>query len=113
MATSILLPDHLEAVLQQYAAGQQRSVEEVALDILNDALDTMSPAPSVDDVVATIQATPPNLHNIRPARGSLADALRNSPNDPEFDLTQWNADWAAVEAEMRAMTRANDEVETQ
>jgi hypothetical protein len=26
----------------------------------------------------------------------------------DFDLAQWNTDWAAVEAEMRAMTRSDD-----
>ncbi len=75
----------------------------------NDAIDTLTTFPSVDDVVAKIQATPPNLHNVRPARSSLADTLRNGPNDPEFDLAQWSTDWAAVEAEMRAMTRADDQ----
>ncbi len=75
----------------------------------NDAIDTMTTFPSIDDVVAKIQATPPNLHNVRPAHGSLVEALRNGPTNPEFDLVQWNAAWAAVEAEMHALTHADDQ----
>ena len=32
--------------------------------------------PTPEDVVAKIQATPPNSRTVRPARGSLAEALR-------------------------------------
>ena len=64
--------------------------------------------PTPETVVAKIKATPPNPQNIRPARGSLADALRDGPDEPHFNLTRWNQKWAGVEAEMKAMTRAND-----
>jgi len=58
--------------------------------------------------VAKIRAMPPNPHGIRPAAGSLAEALRNAPDDPDFDLASWSREWAAVEAEMKAMARADD-----
>ena len=108
MATTITLPENLEAQLQQQAAAQHRSVEAVALDILREALDTTMPVPTVEDVVAKIKATSPNLHNVRPASGSPASVLRCMPDNMDFDLAQWNADWAAVEAEMRAMTGSDD-----
>ncbi|HEX6291403.1 MAG TPA: hypothetical protein VFZ66_19625 [Herpetosiphonaceae bacterium] len=108
MATTITLPDTLEFQLRQQAQVQHRSVEDIALDILRDALDIAAPSPTTDDIVARIKATPPNPQNIRPARGSLADALRDEPGNPDFDLDQWERDWAEVEAEMRAMTRTDN-----
>jgi plasmid stability protein len=111
MTITITLPDQLEAQLQREAAAQQRSVEEVALAILSEALDQERTGPTLEDVVAKIQALPPNPQNIRPARGSLADALRNTSEPSDFDLARWNEEWAAVEAEMKAITRANDRAE--
>jgi plasmid stability protein len=108
MATTITVPDTLEVQLQQQAKVQHRSVEAVALDLLREALDVATTSPSVDDVVAKIKATAPNPRNIRPAHGSLADILRRTASAVDFDLDQWNQDWAAVEKEMRAMTRADD-----
>lgn len=64
--------------------------------------------PTPEGVVARIQATPPNPRSIRAASGSLAAALRDAPPAPEFDLGAWQNEWAAVEAEIRATTRAND-----
>ena len=107
MAVTIILPDELETQLQRKAQVQQLSVEELALEILGQALETEKPFPSPEEVVTKIQATPPNPHSIRPADGSLAEALRNAPNDPNFDLAAWNREWAAIEAEMQAITRAN------
>ena len=86
MATTITLPENLEAQLQQQAAAQHRSVEAVALDILRETLDAKMPVPTVEDVVAKIKATSPNPHNIRPANGSLATALRRVPGNIAFDL---------------------------
>ncbi len=108
MATTITLPENLEVRLQQQARAQHRSVEAVALDMLQDALAPPSAYPSVDDVVAHIKATPPNPSNIRPARGSLAEVLHQAPSEADFDLNQWNTEWAAVEAEMRTMTHTDD-----
>ena len=36
---------------------------------------------------------------------------QNAPDDPDFDLESWRQQWAAVEAEMKAITRANDMAE--
>ncbi|MDP9312440.1 MAG: hypothetical protein M3R24_16410 [Chloroflexota bacterium] len=107
MTTTITVPDTLAIQLQQRAKVQQRSIEEVALDILRDAL-TETALPSLDAVVANIKATAPNPRNIRPAQGSLADVLRRAPKNDAFDLDLWQKDWAAVEAEMRAVTQADD-----
>jgi hypothetical protein len=78
----------------------------VALDILRDGLrhepndgDDLD----LDVVVAAIRALPPNPQAIRPGRGSLADALADKITDEPFDLTAWEADWAAVEAELATL----------
>jgi cell pole-organizing protein PopZ len=65
-------------------------------------------APTLEEVVAQIKATPPNPAAIHPATASLADLLLDAPEDPDFDLERWTQQWAAVEAEMKAITRAND-----
>jgi plasmid stability protein len=107
MTTTISLPETLEAQLQQQADAQHRSVEAVALDLLRDALAVES-GPAIDDVVAKIRATRPNPQSVRPAQGSLADELRRTPTNADVDLAQWNREWAAVEAEIRAMTHTDD-----
>ena len=54
--------------------------------------------------ITFIKATPPNPQSIRAAQGSLAEALKKAPNDPDFDLGQWEKNWSVVEAEMEAVT---------
>lgn len=117
MEITLRLPDMLATKLQTEARAQQRSTEEVAVELLDQALDA-EPDPSdyvpptLEEVVARIRATPPNPEMIRPPSGSLGEYLAASiaaedPNEP-FDVAEWSRQWAAVEAEMKAMTRAND-----
>jgi hypothetical protein len=63
------------------------------------------------EVVARIQATAPNSSQVRVATANLADVLRAAPSDPCFDLESWNRQWSVVDAEMKALTRANDVAE--
>ncbi|MBA3947765.1 MAG: hypothetical protein H0X37_24825 [Herpetosiphonaceae bacterium] len=103
MAVMIKVPDELQEQLQQRAEIEHRSVEEVTLGLLQDALERTELFPTVDDVVARIKAIGPNPDNVRPAQGSLADALRNGMSTAPFDLAQWTSEWAAVETEIRDM----------
>ena len=98
----------METKLQHKAQTQHRSVEELALDMLGSALEQEEGFPTPEVVVAKIQATPPNPRSIRPARGSLAEALRSAPEDPDFDLASWEREWAAVEADIKVIARADD-----
>lgn len=107
MSITITMPDEIGMQLQRKAKKERLSIEELVLKLLRRVLQTDNAFPSPEDIVAKIQATPPNPHSIRPASGSLADALRDSPVDPDFDLAIWNQEWATVEAEMKAITRAN------
>jgi plasmid stability protein len=108
MSLRITLPDKIEAKLRRKAKAKRLSVEELALAILNGALEAEEAYAEPEEVVMKIQATPPNPRSIRPATGSLVEALRDAPEDPDFDLASWNRSWAAVEADMKAITRAND-----
>lgn len=100
---TIVVPDYLGMRLQQQALAENRSVEAVVSELLSIALARIIPSADVLDVVMRIQSLPPNPLNIRPAAGSLADALRAEPVAPSFDLDQWERDWGAVETEIRAM----------
>lgn len=64
--------------------------------------------PSLEEVVREIQANGQLPHNVRPAVGSLAEALANAPQDPDFDLMTWQQEWVVVEREMALMTRMDN-----
>ena len=108
MTLTITLPDRIEQQLEQVATVHQLSVEEVAISLLDGALMADLRGPSPEEVVARIRSLPPSPQGVRPASGSLGDALRAVPGNPDFDLTAWQAEWAAVETEMKRITHAND-----
>lgn len=116
MRVTITIPADLESRLRGVADARGRTVEEVALDFLRAGL---RDAPDdgddldldLDAMVATSRALSPNPQAIRPGRGSLLDFLADKITDEPFDLAAWEADWAAVEEEMAAMTRADDRAE--
>ena len=64
--------------------------------------------PELVALVERIKATPPNPAAIHPATASLAELLQNAPEDPDFDLESWTQQWQAIEAEMKAIDRADD-----
>ena len=108
MTITLPLTGNLAERLQSEAAAQHISVEELALNILYDALDVEETFPTPEEVVANIKATPPNPAMIRPATGSLIEALKERQTDPDFDLEAWEQQWELFEAEMKTVTRAND-----
>lgn len=64
--------------------------------------------PALLALTEQIKAEPPDPAACRPATGSLAEALQNAPEDPDFDLDTWTRQWEAVEAEIKAIDRADD-----
>ncbi len=101
MTVTITLPDELATKLQSRAETKNLSLETLAINILSSVLELeeeLDDYPTPEEVVAKIKATPPNPAAIRPATGSLAEALQNAPHDPDFDLETWTKEWAAVEA---------------
>ncbi len=107
MTITITLADDVVAALKDRAQQQQLSVEQLAIRLLTEALAGSEPV-TPREVVARIQATPPNPAQVRPATAELADLLHAAPGDPCVDLESWKRQWSVVEAEMKAITRAND-----
>jgi len=130
---TIELPDRLRQRAEEIAVRRGRTIERLIRELLKEYLDEAESVqaasngdvrtsdnalsndqddyPSLEEVVAKIRAMPSDPSNIHPATQSLAELLAASPEDPSFDLEQWNCEWAAVEAEMKAITRANDRAE--
>jgi hypothetical protein len=118
MAITITLPDVLAAKLETEAQARNRPAEEIAVELLDQALaaepnETEHFPLTLEEVVAKIRSLPPNLNAYRPPTGSLADYLEKSlaaetEDDEEFDLEAWEKEWDTVEREMKAITRAND-----
>ncbi len=109
MPATITLPDELASKLEAWANSLHQALDKLVIDIVADALEEEPDAfPTLEEVVAKIKATPPDPTSFHPATGSLAEALADSPLEPSFDEEEWHREWAKVEAEMKAMTRAND-----
>jgi hypothetical protein len=110
MAITIKLDDDLVAGLANRAKKQRVSVEQLAIGILTEAAQE-SEFVTPEEVVARTQATAPNASQIRSATANLADVLNSATGDPCFELESWSRQWSAVEAELKAITRANDVAE--
>jgi hypothetical protein len=107
MAISIKLDDNLVTELGKKAKEQQLSVEHLAIRILTEAVrefESVTP----QEVVARVQATAPNPGQIRSATANLAELLSSADGEPDLDLEAWKRQWSAVEADLKAITRAND-----
>jgi hypothetical protein len=118
MTLTISLPDEVQVKLEKRANAVKWSVEKMATHLLDEALSSIDGKPgetelTPEDVVARILTLPPKPQNIRPAVGSLSDALRESKPDYSFDLEEWKRNWAAVEAEMKATEEGNAVAEGQ
>jgi hypothetical protein len=108
MTITIHVADPLANRLQRWATLRRLTPEQLALDILADALEPKEARNETPDtVVARIRSTPASDATLRPAKGSLREALELSPGDPAFDLAQWTMDWNAVEQEMTMTSRSN------
>jgi len=119
MTITITLPDFLAVRLQREAQALQRSAEDLAVELLDKALEAKQQDDdrfhlTPEEVVAKIKALPPNPANqfdMKAMMAGLADYLEKSiasedPNEP-FDQEEWQRQWNAIEAEMKAVSRAN------
>ena len=57
---------------------------------------------TLEDVVADIKRQGPGIPNYREATASLKDLLENAPHDPDFNLAEWEREWAKINAEIEA-----------
>lgn len=108
MSVTITLPDEIANPLQAQAEAKHISLDKLVTDLLTNVLATNQEEDELEALVVRIKATPPNPANIHPPTASLAELLLNSPEDPDFDLEAWSREWAKVEAEIKAIERADD-----
>jgi hypothetical protein len=108
MSATITLPDNLMQRLQEEADSRQLSLDKLVATILDNTLASRhNDQLRLQEIVAEIKALEPSQDSFHPATQSLADLLANAPDDPSFDLEEWNREWARAEAEIKAITRAN------
>lgn len=112
MEITLSLPDVLATKLQTEARVQQRSTEEVAVELLDQALENAAGA-ELDALIARIRALPPEPDLIRQPTASLEEYLARSlaaeaEDDEPFDQEEWQRQWDVIQAEMKAVTRANN-----
>lgn len=124
MTLMIHLPNTVADTLRKAAKRRKLSPEALAVQIIEEALipeelPTLGESlrdntlPSLEEIVAKIQALPRDPRNIRPATASLQELLENAPEDPEFDLDEWQRQWELVEQEMKEIERADQERDRQ
>lgn len=113
MVMTLTFPPNIAKQLEQLSQTQQISAEELALKFISEGLADVDLESNVEleQLVQEVQSMPPNPDAIIPAKGDLLSALQNSPEDPEFDLEQWQRQWSAVETEIQAVTRQNSVAE--
>lgn len=95
MTLLVDLPETLDQKIKAEAQERGCTPEALIVDILAKAFEDDG-TPSVAEVVERIKAIPPNPAMVTPPQGSLVEALRNAPSDPDFDLEAWNQEWAAA-----------------
>ena len=105
MTLTISLPMEVQEKLKKRADAFQWSEEQMANHLLTQVLDAS--LPSFEEIVERVQSLPSGLVSRPDSNISLAEALRNAPEDPDFNLAEWTAQWQAVEAEMKAIERAD------
>lgn len=92
---------------------RRRSAQDLAVELLDQALPAdMNQA--LEELMDRVRAKPANPVCVRPATGSLAEALGArvaAEDEAPFDLTEWQHQWAVVAAEMKEVELANDKAE--
>ena len=108
MTTTIQLPDDLSHVLREKARRNRQSLENHVIEILrtttanpDDAIDHEQAAQELQNLVKNIRSHPSTPSAISEPRGSLAEVLAAQPEDPTFDLEQWDREWLNVERELK------------
>lgn len=68
---------------------------------------------ALEALIAEIKSKPSKPEHIHPPSGKLAEHLANPVNepDPDFDPTEWDREWAEIEAKMKAASLTHEEEE--
>jgi hypothetical protein len=108
MQISLNLPDAILSRLQGRAENMDCTLEEAVLRILDTALEEAEPEGHLEEIVQKIKSLPSDPKLIRPAQGSLKEALLAIPEDLDFDPKEWERQWDRMEAEMRKIDLLED-----
>jgi hypothetical protein len=73
--------------------------------------ETETPLPSIEEVVAKIAAAGPSRATYIPPKAAPADQLARVLKEESIDSAAWDREWAEIEAEIKALDRADDEEE--
>lgn len=111
MPLTITLPDELAIKLQAQADVQQRRIDDVAVSILDSVLESEQHDSELEALVLRMQSRPSDPSSIHPATQELAELLANVEHEEPIDVEAWKKDWAKAEAELKAITHANDVAE--
>lgn len=124
MEITFTLPDAMIVRLEEQAEQLKVSLDDLAWKFFNDGLIAESVAttpapsddsdglPSLDEVVARIQAIPPSPSAVVAPTKTLAEVVAYWEAHPadETDLApaEWDRLWAAFEEELKVVDRADD-----
>ena len=110
MTTVVTLNESVAQRLLAKAAAVNRSIDEVANQLLTQCLPSVESSASSElaELVQRIRSRGPNPSMIRPAQRSLAGKLLHpGERDMPFDEAAWNREWAKIEEEMDALEIAD------
>jgi hypothetical protein len=123
MEITLTLPESMVERLERQAEQLNVSVDDLAWNLFSnglpgDSLATLHPAgadqparPSLAEVVARIQAIPPNPDAVIPATTTIDQVVAywaaNPPVEDDLAPEEWDRLWAAFEQELKVIDRAD------
>ena len=110
MATVITLPDELSKRLKPQADDQHMALDAYVIDVLRRVSEQPTPRVYIEPVVTLvtrIKALPPSTPKTYPGVQSTTHALKHFVDDVPFDTAAWDRNWAAVEAGINTISRAD------
>lgn len=124
MEITFTLPDSMITRLEKQAEQLNVSLDDLAWKFFRDGLTDESAIatakhdsdpedlPSLEEVVARIQATPPNPNAVVLPTKTLDEVVAywkaNPPDETDLAPEEWDRLWASFEEELKAIDHAND-----
>jgi len=108
MTLTITLPEPLNELLERKAIRLQIQIDELATKLLSDVLlDEAEDEPTLEEIVAGIQAQPPNPESFQRAERAhdlaYIDWLLANPPTDTMTMEEWEQFWPEIEQKIEAM----------
>jgi len=108
MTLTITLPEPLNELLERKAIRLQIPIDELATKLLTDVLlDEAEDEPTLEEIVAGIQARPPNPESFQRAERAhdlaYIDWLLANPPTDTMTMEEWEQFWPEIEQKIEAM----------